>query len=328
MAACGVDGDVGVGEALLGDADDGEVAVNAERGIVDDGAALVQHEARDDAVLLEVGDERRGGGAVVLLGVRGPQVHRARRREPALEQGLGRLVEAGEDALGVDGAARPDAPVGDVGGKRVMRPTLGIGLDHVVMRHEHDRGCRGVGSLPFEENPVGVDHRELELREGARVELAHARDEVVEGRVVGVGVFASPDGGKLEHLPEALDGLVGSAFFGCGKGVGDGGRLELCGVAGDDGRPRAQHGSDGSCPQCGFRDAHGVSPLLTCLDCSAWDYSPESPARCAPCAGNVALPHISRIWGAKTWICCEIFRVSRFEPLNCLQVPIAPVKEQ
>ena len=51
------------------------------------------------------------------------------------------------DALGVHRTARVDLAVDDFRAERVVRPLVGIGGDHVVMRHEQHGSS--VRSAPF-----------------------------------------------------------------------------------------------------------------------------------------------------------------------------------
>ena len=139
-----------------------------------------------------------------IKGPKGLQVARdalKRKVEPdtamALAQQLFYCLEEGHDrALGVRRAAAPDLAVGNVAGKRRMRPRA-LGGHDVLMAHEHDRAVVRPARPVIEQIAVNVRARELFMYK--REELGQQGVETLElFRLADVGVRRgiAPDHGR------------------------------------------------------------------------------------------------------------------------------------
>ena len=210
--------------ALFEHADHGEVAGDAADRLGDDAAALIADEKRPHAAALELGDElwravarplfRTGRGDVDIVG----------RLVSGGEQLLDRLEKRHDRALGVRRAAAPDLAVGNVTGKRRMRPRA-LGGHDVLMAHEHDRTVVRPARPVIEQIAVNVRARELFMHK--REELCQQSMETLElFRLADVGVRrgVAPDHGReLLGVGHGAVGirlrLIGGRFARCERGV-------------------------------------------------------------------------------------------------------------
>ena len=87
-----------------------------------------------------------------------------------------------------------------------------------MVRHEHHRLQRAVGSLPQKRDAVPVDKLQLEAVEHARVQATQQRDELVERAAVGVGVVQVTYGRTAQQFLEARDRGVVAARVGGRQG--------------------------------------------------------------------------------------------------------------
>ena len=208
--------------ALLGHAYHGHGLGDAERGIGRHGAALVEHHVGVDVVCAQplYGVRRRGCGDLLAIAREVPDV--ARRHVALAHEVLGGLEEGRDDVLGVHRASRPDLPVRDVCGERVMLPVLALdGHDVLVGHHDHGVQAR-VGTWPVQQDAEVIDARELADGKEARVEALKRGDPLRKGGVVSLGDVLSRDGGDAQQRAEALDGVVSCLVAPCGE------RRSLC----------------------------------------------------------------------------------------------------
>ena len=198
VAAVAAGGEFHVRLALFKHAHHGKVSGDAADRLGDDAAALVADEKRAYTAALELGNELRRAIARPLLRAGRGEIDVVGGLIPGGEQLLDRLEKRHERGLGIRRTASPDLAVGNVAGKRRVRPRA-LGGHDVLMAHEHDRAVMRL-ALPAEEQ-VAVDDRALKFFVHEREQLRKLRVEALEAlRGIDVGIrrgVAADHGGEL-----------------------------------------------------------------------------------------------------------------------------------
>ncbi len=173
------------GDALLGDADHGDLPRQPGNQARRDGTALVEHKRRDDAASFELSDRRDSRRAVQLLVGAQLDVQIVVRSPARGDEVLDRLEQHQQRPLVIERAPpvhrQPVLAVGHGAGERGMRPAglgpvLGRGRHDVLVGHEQhvaERGGTGAGtgSGEAQQHPRAPGLGDLGGREHAGVQL-------------------------------------------------------------------------------------------------------------------------------------------------------------
>ena len=240
VPAAPLDHELERGDALLGHADHADRDGDAGERVVRDRAALVDDEPGPHAAVPQLGHRelRRLAGHLLVAAEREPDVLAG--GEPCLEVPLDRLADRDQAALVVERAATPDVAVHDLRGERRVLPRcVRVDGDDVEVGHQDDRPL-GRRTGPAEEQAVGRDPGELQLRVDAGELGRELGQEGVERRGVLLGRVAVRHGRDPHQRLELGDG---------GVRLGDGhdGTLppsapNLCGPPDRSGRPSRRKG--------------------------------------------------------------------------------------
>ena len=162
---CGCHADIC--QTFFGDADHCKWIADAHRHFLQNGAAFIQYKPRLDALLCKPLHHLRRGVTGSLFAVAGTEVDVTFRCEALAQQSVHSFKHSRKDAFGVHSAAGVDRSIVDLRSKRRIVPVLSLHRHYIVMSHEDDRLQRGILSLPFQHDTVGVDESQFTVLKDA-----------------------------------------------------------------------------------------------------------------------------------------------------------------